>query len=223
MKVIKRDGRVVPFDAGKIVHAVEAAMKETEAGVDQALSARIAEQISRKNVDCTVESIQDAVEKALMSSSRKDVAKKYIIYRNRRTRERDMNNEIMRKVRGKTSGHQIDNANANVDERTFGGRKNEAASVIQKTIALESVMSPDVAEAHKSGLIYQHDLDHFNVGAHNCLFIDFEHIFTNGFATRNCDVRPPSSFSTACQLVAVSLQLQSQCQYGKHSCRTKTM
>ena len=161
-----------------------------------------------------VEEIQDAVENFLMRLQYYEVARKYIRYRAERTRIRDMSSSVTKQVRAKTMGSQIENSNANVDERSFGGRKNEAASVLQKAIAIETVMSPDVALAHKDGWIYHHDLDHYNLGAHNCLFVDFQHLFANGFKTRNCDVRPPSSFSTACQLVAVVLQLQSQCQYG---------
>jgi len=75
-------------------------------------------------------------------------------------------------------------------------------------------MSKEVAEAHRQGLIYQHDLDSFLTGQHNCLFIDFKRLFENGIKLRNCDLRPPHSFATACQLVAVFMQLQSLEQFG---------
>lgn len=211
--VIKRDGRSVQFDREKIVRAVEAAMKETELGVDSTLSNFIADKVPDDS-DMSVEQIQDAVEDLLMKSDRRDVAKKYILYRAERTKQREMNNGLMNRVRERIEGGGVVNANANVDERSFGGRMNEAASIVQKTIALEINMSPDVAQAHKDGLIYHHDLDKFNIGMHNCLFLDFAHLFKNGFSTRNGDVRPPTSFSTACQLVAVAFQIQSQCQYG---------
>lgn len=218
MKIIKRDGRVAVFDFMRIMHAVLAAMEETEAGADCDLAINIARKVE---ADClamdqtpTVEQVQDMVERSLMSSDRKDAAKKYILYRAERTRQRDMKNAAIHQVRAKTNGTNVENANANVDEHTYGGRKNEAAGILQKVIALDYNMSPEVAQAHRDGLIYQHDLDHYNVGAHNCLMIDFQRLFRNGFKTRNCDVRPPTSFSTACQLVAVIMQLQSQCQYG---------
>lgn len=218
MKITKRDGRVVAFDSDRISAAVKKAMAETEAGVDEPLAERIASDVTKsvkqKFQLPSVEDVQDEVEKVLMHTDREDVARKYILYRAERTRHRNLHDDVIRQVWTKTSGERVENSNANMDEHTFGGRKNEAASVLQKSIALEYNMSPEVSAAHKSGLIYQHDLDHFNVGAHNCLFIDFEHIFKNGFKTRNCDVRPPTSFSTACQLVAVAMQLQSQCQYG---------
>lgn len=218
MNIVKRDGRVVPFQPSRIMVAIMKAMRETELGEDHDLACAISEKVY---ADCanmanipTVEQVQDMVESNLMSSSRQEVAKAYILYRAERNRQRDLRSDVIKKIRTKTDGKNIENANANVDEHTFGGRKNEAAGILQKSIALEYNMDPDVAHAHKTGLIYHHDLDHYNVGAHNCLFIDFERIFKNGFATRNCDVRPPTSFSTACQLVAVAMQIQSQCQYG---------
>lgn len=214
MKVTKRDGRTVEFDPQKIILAVEAAMKETEAGVDPALSRTIADHIASSQQDLTVEQIQDMVEDDLMSSDRKDVARKYILYRAERTRQREMNSEIVRQLTEKTNGSAVENSNANVDERSFGGRKNEAASVLQKIVALNKTMSPDASRAHKDGWIYHHDLDSWNIGMHNCLFLNFKRLFTQGFSTRNGDVRPPKSFSTACQQMAVAFQIQSQCGYG---------
>lgn len=214
MKVTKRDGRIVEFNSEKIVSVIEAAMKETEAGVDPALSRSIADRIAQAEEDMTVERIQDLVEDHLMASNRKDVARKYILYRAERTRQRDMNGEIIRQVSEKTNATVVKNANANVDERSFGGRKNEAASALQKIIALDKNMSPDAAKAHKDGWLYHHDLDSWNIGMHNCLFLNFRRLFTNGFSTRNGDVRPPKSFSTACQQMAVAFQIQSQSQYG---------
>lgn len=214
MTITKRDGREVDFNADKIIAAICAAMEETELGVDIGLAQTIAQKIGAAGTAKTVEDVQDAVERLLMDSERKEVAKAYILYRAERTKQRNMKNKMMRDVIAKTTGSVIDNANANVDEHAFGGRKNEAASVIQKTIALDTMMHPSVAKAHKEGLIYQHDLDSYPLGMHNCLFLDFERLFKNGFSTRNGDVRPPTSFSTACQLVAVAFQVQSQDQFG---------
>ncbi|MBD5496441.1 MAG: anaerobic ribonucleoside-triphosphate reductase [Lachnospiraceae bacterium] len=116
---------------------------------------------------------------------------------------------------GKVNATDIENSNANVNEHSFSGREKEANSVLSKHMALELGGLPkEVSEAHKSMLIYQHDLDKAIYGFHNCLNLNFQEIFTYGFATRNGDVRPPASFSTACQLVAVAFQCQSQTQFG---------
>ncbi len=94
IQVIKRDGRSVDLDLTKIVNAIKKAMAETKEGIDEELSVRIAEEIGEKIRSQTepmhVEEIQDIVEMKLMSSHRKDVAKRYIIYRNERARLRSM-------------------------------------------------------------------------------------------------------------------------------------
>ena len=212
--VIKRDKRMVPFDKDKIISAIGKAMARTEHGIDEALSSYITNKIEQEKESLTVEEIQDLVEKYLMQSDRPDAAKQYILYRAERTKERNKNNVFIKDALEKISATNIVNSNANVDENTFGGRKNEASSALQKEVALEYNMSPDIAAAHRNGYIYEHDLDQYNLGTHNCLFIDFQKLFKNGFSTRNGDVRPPNSFSTACQLVAVACQIQSQAQFG---------
>lgn len=212
--ITKRDGRIVPFDASKITNAILKAMHETELGEDAYLASSIAERISEEPDTMTVEEIQDRVEELLMESHRKDVARRYIIYRNERTSARMMTSSLFQKVIDKTNGANIENANANVDEASFGGRKAEAASIIQKEIAIHELMSKDVADAHVEGLIYQHDCDSYNVGMHNCTNIDFKQVLNNGFTVRNGDIRKPQSYGTACQHVAVVCQAQSQGQYG---------
>ena len=90
VQVIKRDGRSVDLDLTKIVNAINKAMAETKEGIDEELSIRIAEEIGEKirgQIEpIHVEEIQDIVEMKLMSSHRKDVAKRYIIYRNERAK-----------------------------------------------------------------------------------------------------------------------------------------
>lgn len=219
MLVIKRDGRTTSFDKNKIVNAISKAFIEVDGEINEsskAIANKIANEIEGiKKKEMSVEEIQDVAEAKLMSSSRKDVAKAYVIYRNDRTRARDRNSKLVKKVMERVNSTVDDRSNANVDEKSFSGREKEASSDIGKTIALEfGGLSEDVANAHKNMLIYQHDLEKAIYGIHNCLNLNFQEIFTYGFRTRNGDVRPPSSFSTACQLVAVAFQCQSQVQFG---------
>ena len=112
----------------------------------------------------------------------------------------------------------VQNSNANVDEFSFGGRKFEAAGVVLKEIAREEYIDEDVWKAFQDNRIYIHDMDNYATGMHNCLFIDFQKLFKDGFTTRNGDVRPPRSISTAMQQVAVIFQCQSQVQFGGVAC-----
>jgi ribonucleoside-triphosphate reductase len=149
-----------------------------------------------------------------MSTKRKDVAKAYIKYREKRTKERNWNTQMMRAAREKLTGNNIENQNANVDEHSFGGRRGEFNSVISKQYALDNCMSKMARENHLNNEIYIHDLDTYAVGMHNCLSIPFDDLLANGFNTRQTDVRPANSINTAFQLVAVIFQLQSLMQFG---------
>ena len=215
MYVIKRDGTRVLFDINKIVNAINKAMIHVDGSLYETETAEeIADIIASEGKDMTVEHIQDRVEEELMKSARPDVAKAYILYRNERTKERDRQSRLVKAVMRRNEAVAVENANANVDENSFSGREKEASSDIQKIIALDYTLSPEVGNAHKNMLLYQHDLEKTNIGMHNCLFVDFKKLFSDGFKTRNGDIRPPSSFSTACQQVAVIFQCQSQVQFG---------
>ena len=149
-----------------------------------------------------------------MSTKRKDVAKAYIKYREKRAKERNWNSQMMEAARKKLTASNIENQNANVDEHSFGGRKGEFDSVVLKQYALDNCMSEKSKENHLKNMIYIHDLDSYAVGMHNCLSVPFDDLLTKGFNTRQSDVRPANSVNTAFQLVAVLFQIQSLQQFG---------
>lgn len=212
--VIKRDGSTVPFDKNKIVVAIEKAMSDTDNGVDSILSNKIANEISTKQQDTSVEEIQDMVESKLMTSRRKDVAKAYISYRHMHGVARDQYKELMTAVAEKLGGKNIANQNANIDEASFGGRIGEMSRLVAKRYALDYCMSEMARKNHENNEIYIHDLDSYAVGMHNCLSIPFDDLLAKGFNTRQTDVRPARSINTAFQLVAVIFQVQSLQQFG---------
>lgn len=219
-KVIKRDGRIVEFNPDKIVQAVIKAMKKTEAGVDIEIAEKVAGSLmTSKNFKeleaIDVDTIQNFIETELMKSRRKDVAKEYILYRDKRTRNRNTKSKLIKDIKKKLGAKNIENQNANVDEASFGGRIGEASRVVTKEIALEYCVSKMARENHINNQIYIHDLDSLAVGMHNCLSIPFDDLLANGFKTRQTDVRPANSANTAFQLVAVLFQLQSLQQFGR--------
>ena len=216
MEVIKRDGRKQEFSCVKvytaIINACEAVDKEiTEESKE--LAFKISKAIGEMNKTMTVEEIQDIIEKKLMSSSRKDVAKAYIIYREERTRERERNSPFLKDARKRAKATDVQNQNANVDEKSFGGRKGEADAELMKTLAFE-IMSDKARRNHIWNRIYTHDLDSYYVGMHNCLTVPLDDLLKNGFNTRQTDVRPANSVNTAMQLIAVIFQIQSLQQFG---------
>ena len=217
MIITKRDGRQVDFDKSKIYNAVYKAFEQLNKPVDEAaqVAGKIANEIEASCKEgSSVEDIQDTVEKKLMASSHKDVAKAYINYRQLHKMARNQYKELMDAVGEKLSGSNIENQNANVDEHSFGGRMGEAARIVTKKFALENLVSPMAKANHENNEIYIHDLDSYAVGNHNCLSIPFDDLLAKGFNTRQTDVRPAQSINTAFQLVAVIFQLQSLQQFG---------
>jgi len=125
-------------------------------------------------------------------------------------------NELTQRINEIMSLQNIENANANVDEASFSGKNEKAAGLLLKEYALDHLIDPKIAQYHKDGILYIHDLDRYSSGMHNCLIVDFDDLFKNngGFSTRNGDVRRPNSIQSFFQLVAVVFQCQSQNQFG---------
>lgn len=213
-KIVKRDGRIEPFDKQKIVDAISHAMKR--AGQDDIEAVRrIADEIeSSPSETLGVEDVQNMVELKLMKTTLKPTAKEYIIYRNDRSRIRNSKSDLTKRVREKLMAANVENQNANVDEKSFGGRIGAVSSEVMKQYALDNCMSEMARNNHINNEIYIHDLDHYAIGDHNCMSIPFDDLLANGFNTRQTDVRPAQSINTAFQLVAVIFQLQSLQQFG---------
>lgn len=175
MEVVKRDGRIVQYDPSKVKRALQSAFQAVDGIVteqDEEKITQITNYINEfKQPQITVEEIQDFIEHKLMSSNRKDIAKQYIIYRNNRTIEREKKSTIVRKVVKRINATNIENSNANVDERSFSGREKEAASDVSKMMAFDyGGLSKKVSNAHKNMLVYQHDAEKSILGEHNCVF-----------------------------------------------------
>ena len=222
-QVKKRDGRIVDFDSNKIINAVLAAFKEVDGEISDYAKSKaqnIADYIEGYYIEDNdayipnIEDIQDLVEKGLMSSKRKDVAKAYVLYREERNKVRSANSKLIKTVKEKIEALDVQNQNANVDEHSFGGRMGEARNELLKDYALNYIVSDMARNNHLNNEIYIHDLDSYAVGMHNCLTVPFDMLLEKGFNTRQTDVRPANSVNTAFQLIAVIFQLQSLQQFG---------
>lgn len=222
MRVIKRDGREAAFDRDKIRDAIAGANGDfgenegihvTQDEIGQVVDAVANRLLGGDAETASVEDIQNLVEKTLMDSGHTDVARAYVRYRYDREKARLAKTRLIKDFKKKLDGTNIENQNANLDERSFSGRMNEAARILLKDDALGR-MSREMREDHINNLIYVHDLDSYSSGQHNCLSIPVDDLLRNGFSTRQADVRSPRSVNTALQLIAVIMQLQSLQQFG---------
>ena len=168
--VVKRDGRVVIFDNRKIVDAILKAMNVTEEGEDIVLAAEIASAISKINTDnMSVEDIQDQVEYELMNSPRKEVAKKYIAYRNQRNLARKAKSrEIFQEIID-AQATEITRENANMNADTPAGMMMKFASESTKSYVDECLLSDEVKDAVKNNYIHIHDKDYYPTKSLTCI------------------------------------------------------
>ena len=221
MKVIKRNGDRVEFDREKIRAAIlianesiEPSYKRITKTLINQITDEIADEYISKNRTKSVEYVADQVEKKLIEYNAYEVAKEYITYRYLHNLARNKYDDLMEAIQVKLGAKDVQNQNANVDEHSFGGRVGEMANLINKEFALNYLLSDVARNNHLNNEIYEHDLDAYAVGSHNCMSIPFDHLLEKGFNTRQTDVRPAGSVNTAFQLVAVIFQLQSLQQFG---------
>ena len=205
--VVKRDGRVVIFDNRKIVDAILKAMGVTEEGEDIVLAAEIAATISKINVEnMSVEDIQDQVEIELMHSPRKEVAKKYIAYRNQRNLDRKAKSrEIFQEIID-AQATEITRENANMNADTPAGMMMKFASESTKSYVDECLLSEEVKDAVKNNYIHVHDKDYYPTKSLTCIQHPLDKILEDGFFAGHGESRPAKRIETASILGCISME-----------------
>ena len=212
--VRKRDGRIVGYNEEKIKAAIRKAMLTTELGEDEALIQRIADHVGmRGREQMTVEEIQDQVELELMKSPRKEVAKKYIAYRDqrsiaRRAKTRAMFLEI---IEAKNTDITRENANMNADSPA--GMMMKFASESTKPFVDDYLLSPATREAVKGNYLHIHDKDYYPTKSLTCVQHPLDHILENDFMAGHGESRPAKRIETASVIACISLET---CQNEMH-------
>ncbi|MFV0345722.1 MAG: anaerobic ribonucleoside triphosphate reductase [Bacteroidales bacterium] len=205
--VVKRDGRVVGFNEEKIMTAIRKAMLQTDAGEDSSLVKSICDRIYCKGGEqMTVEQIQDWVELELMNSPRKEVAKKYISYRDqrnvaRKAKTRDMFLEI---IEAKSNDITRENANMNAD--TPAGMMMKFSSETTKPFVDDYLLVSEVKEAVRKNYIHVHDKDYYPTKSLTCVQHPLDHILNKGFVAGHGESRPAKRIETASMLACISLE-----------------
>lgn len=205
--VVKRDGRVVGYNEEKIKAAIRKAMLTTELGEDEALIAKITDRIGVTGADrMTVEEIQDRVEIELMKSSRKEVAKRYIAYRDqrsiaRRAKTRDMFLEI---IEAKNNDVTRENANMNTDSPA--GMMMKFASETTKPFVDDYLLSNEAKQAVRNNYIHIHDKDYYPTKSLTCVQHPLDRILRHGFVAGHGESRPAKRIETASVIACISLE-----------------
>ncbi|MFW5596003.1 MAG: anaerobic ribonucleoside triphosphate reductase [Prevotella sp.] len=212
--VVKRDGRLDGFNEVKIVAAICKAMKHTDAGEDASLAQSIARFIALHGQEqMGVEQIQDAVERQLMGSSRKDVAQKYIQYRNQRSiaRKAKTRNVFLDIVNIKSTDVTRENANMNAD--TPAGMMMKFASETTKPFVDDYLLREEVRQAVSDNYIHIHDKDYYPTKSLTCVQHPLDVILQHGFTAGHGSSRPAKRIETAAVLACISLET---CQNEMH-------
>ncbi|GEQ37265.1 ribonucleoside-triphosphate reductase [Tetragenococcus halophilus] len=223
MKVIKRDGRLVHFNAQKIYDALLKAKKHLEGNLsplDYEHINRIVEQVIseinyRFQQNVKIYEIQNIVEHTLLENHEYELAQEYINYRTQRDFKRSQATDInfsIDQLMGKEKT--VVNENANKDSDVFNTQRDLTAGIVGKSIGLK-MLPPHVANAHQKGDIHYHDLDYQPYAPMtNCCLIDFKGMLNNGFKIGNAEVEPPKSIQTATAQISQIIANVASSQYG---------
>lgn len=205
--VLKRDGRRVDFNSQKIISAILKAMNVTDAGEDIILAAQIADNITKNGKEeMSVEEIQDCVEMELMNGPRKEVAKKYIAYRNKRNLARKAKSQEIFKEIIDAQVNDITRENANMNADTPAGMMMKFASESTKSYVDECLLSDDVHDAVKNGYIHIHDKDYYPTKSLTCIQHPLDRILENGLKAGHGESRPAKRIETAAVLACISME-----------------
>ena len=212
--VVKRDGRIVGFNEQKIMAAIRKAMLHTDKGEDSTLIEQITDHVAyRGKSQMSVEAIQDAVELELMKSARKDVAQRYIAYRNQRSiaRKAKTRDVFMSIVNAKNNDITRENANMNAD--TPAGMMMKFASETTKPFVDDYLLSEESRDAVKHNYLHIHDKDYYPTKSLTCVQHPLDVILQHGFTAGHGSSRPAKRIETAAVLACISLET---CQNEMH-------
>lgn len=223
-QVIKRDGRKVSYDVERIITAIIKAFKETRKDfIENRIQYEkdinhivfyVEENLKKKKI-YTVEEIQDVVERTLMKSKYKDVAKAYIVYRNNRTLARgSITDKDVMELLGNKSEYWT-SENSNKDSKVVTVQRDYLAGITSTDIARRFLLPPEVCKAHDEGIIHQHDMDYMAQKAlHNCCLCNLEDMLNFGTVINGVAIDAQKRLSTAVTVATQIITAVSSSQYG---------
>ena len=223
--IIKRDGRVVLYDEGKIASAILKAMEAAQEGdasqaaaVANAVEAALEERCGAQPPQ--IEQIQDEVESQLMRMGFDNAAKKYILYRASRTRVREMNTRLMKVfdelTHADATASDMKRSNANIDGDTPMGTMLQYGSEAAKDYYDKYLLTPEQSRAHREGWIHIHDFDFYALTT-TCCQIDLLKLFKGGFSTGHGFLREPNDIQSYSALACIAIQSNQNDQHGGQS------
>ena len=219
MKVIKRDGKIVEFDVNKIMEAISGANRDVKGREKASIANKkeIVKYIKALNKETiAVEEIQDIVEKQLMELGKFELAKQYIVYREKKNIVRAINttDDEIKELIGGNSDY-WNNENSNKNAKVVTTQRDYLAGITSTDISRRLLLPKDVVKAHDEGIIHFHDMDYFGQNAlNNCCLINLEDMLQNGTMINGVMIEKPHRFLTACTIATQIILGVSSSQYG---------
>ena len=227
--VLKRDGRVVVFDSGKVFNAMLSAYSSLHDSIDSeyinvcndAINTILDEYDALYDVldgrILGVEDIQDIVENTLLDSKYNDVAKAYILYRESRTLSRETTVDKVVSEILEDSNDYWSTENSNKDSKLLTTQRDYMAGAISTDIMRRKILPKNLVEAHDSGILHVHDMDYISMKMYNCCLINLEDMLQNGTVISNVKIDKPHKFSTACNIASQVIAQVASSQFGGQS------
>jgi len=226
-RVLKRDGRQVPFNIDKIATAIRKAFEATGEANGKAeelsldLAVRTGEYLELQGISIPrIEEIQDMVEHVLMEEGCTETAKAFILYRAERSRVREKNTRLMKTiddiVNSESKNSDLKRENANIDGDTAMGSMLRFGSETAKSYYKAYMLKPEHAKAHEAGDIHIHDLDFYSLTM-TCCQIDLLKLFEGGFNTGHGHLRKPQDIRSYAALACIAIQSNQNDMHGGQS------
>lgn len=227
--VLKRDGRVVVFDSGKVFNAMLSAYSSLHDSIDSeyinVCNDAINTILDEYDVLCDalddrilgVEDIQDIVENTLLDSRYNDVAKAYILYRESRTLSRETTVDRVVSEILEDSNDYWSTENSNKDSKLLTTQRDYMAGAISTDIMRRKILPKHLVEAHDNGILHIHDMDYVSMRMYNCCLINLEDMLQNGTVISNVKIDKPHKFSTACNIASQVIAQVASSQFGGQS------
>ncbi len=225
MKIQKRDGRVVPYEAEKIIAAIGKANNEVEEKdrVGQDVIDEILAKVEAQQKDMlTVERIQDMIEADLVKHNKYTLAKKYIVYRYQRSLLRKSNTtdeSILKLIRNENK--ELAEENSNKNTRLASTQRDYIAGEVSRDVTRRLLLPEHIALAHDNGVLHFHDADYFIQPIFNCCLINISDMLDNGTSINGKMIESPKSFQVACTITTQIIAAVASNQYGGQSVNIK--
>ena len=221
MRIQKRDGRIVPYEEGKIIAAISKANHEVEEKdrAGEALVQEILEAVQQEGKELqAVEHVQDVIEQHLVRDNKYALSKKYMVYRYQRSllcKSNTTDESILKLIRNENK--ELAEENSNKNTRFASTQRDYIAGEVSRDVTRRMLLPEHISLAHDNGVIHFHDADYFIQPIFNCCLINIQDMLDNGTSINGKMIESPKSFQVACTVTTQIIAAVASNQYGGQS------